>query len=92
MNKDEKFEILRNQMREHYKRIMPKGYDIYLLAEYSHRRFTAPHLLIDHQKNTNLKYIAILACPTRSVSALGETVVGSVAAAILKIERNGKPQ
>lgn len=89
----EKFEKIRAAMREQFKMIMPKNFDIYFLAEYDPRRFTDPELIKDFERRPNCKYIAILACPMKSVSAIGESVAESIAAAIMKIENmTGKPQ
>jgi hypothetical protein len=68
---------------------LPKGWQIFLLAEYNPTLFPAPNLWHENQLNPNAKFLAILSNDFASVPALGNTIGLAILNAIAKIKREG---
>ena len=84
--KDAMLDVVRQALSAELADVMPRGFEIYLVAEYDPERFPAPNLWLEKREKPNARYVAILVSDTDSVPALGETVADAVKASIAKIE------
>ena len=83
---DEMFALLKDAMAAQYAQMLPAGFSIHLLAEYTPLRFPAANLWLEKQEKPGAKYVAILTSDMASVPALGETITDAINAAIVKAE------
>lgn len=87
---DEMFALLQEAMGKQYAHLMPEGFYIYKLAEYTPEKFPAPNLWYEKKLNPAAKYLCILTDDsTASVPALGETVNAAITNALAKLESYG---
>ena len=85
---DEMLEIARQALNQQYKYMLPRGFEIFRLAEYDPSKHTAPHLAFEFRARPECRYIAWLTSDTASFTGLGETVHDAVKQAIAAVERH----
>jgi len=80
-------EIVRKAINAEYAALLPDGFEVFRVDEYTQAKYPAPNLWYE---KTHLvpeaKYVAILLGEQESVPALGVTVNDAVKRAIAKIE------
>lgn len=80
-------ELVIKAISAEYGNLMPDGFTVYRVDEYTQEKYPAPNLWFEKSREVpGAKYIVILTDDVSSVPALGETVNHAMKRAIAKIE------